>query len=358
MDGIRKETDWGWGTDAYPGQGPQEQQFQEDRAEMSQMPAKSQDYKWIVSGKNLVVVSPDRLDNAYASLGIERGHKGPYATGNVSISHRWTTSFVVDETNVDLDYLYKLFQKWAKYPQINFEDWNHPLYVATVQDKNGIPLPVGVRTAADPGVGNAYPDKLWVKTDDDLRTDHQRNYPGMGDMKAEQERITTEPYQCPRCMEVFNDYIHLVEHMTYDHPKGDLTGPEYEIRDNDETFYPDNEMSRKNGEPGFYASVKEEDAPEGPIPFSFDINEDRIFVGQPGDEGVEMDESNPFGVVEGYYTPDGDLLIVNEPTISYAIRHLKNLWQNIYPEYPVKHIYVLEIRNGKRIRERVANNGN
>ena len=66
---IQKTSDFGWGTDAYPAQQPQELQFQFERAEMSRMPAISQRFNWVLSGKNLLVVRPDYIDNAYAALG-------------------------------------------------------------------------------------------------------------------------------------------------------------------------------------------------------------------------------------------------------------------------------------------------
>lgn len=349
-EGIRKESDWGWGTDAYPAQQPQELQYQYDREQAARMPAPSQTYKWILSGKHLLVVEPDMLDNAYNALGITQDHHGPYARGTADISHRWTTTFVVEESNVDLDFLFKTFQRWAKYPQVNFENWGHPLYVDSVKDRNGIPLPVKIKKqAADPGVGDQYPNKLWVNTDDDLRTDIQRRYPGQGDMKAITPRLTDDVYGCDQCDEVFDSYSEYLLHVTHDHPKWDPTGPEYEIRDNDEFFYPDNEAVYDRDGGIHTGSVP------GPIPFSFNVEEDRVYVGEPGDEHVEMDETNPFGVAEGYYTPDGDLIIVNQPSVPYTVRHLMNLWSEIYPEHEIKRVYLVRETDGRTIRERVAN---
>lgn len=352
MTDINKQSDWGWGTDAYPAQEPQELQFQDDRRQMAQMPkAISQTFRWVLSGKNLLVVDSENSDSAYNALGITKDHHGPYATGSVEISHRWTTSFTVEEANVDLDFLYKIFQRWAKYPQINFENWGHPLHLDIVKDKNGISLPVKIKKqAADPGVGDQYPNKLWVNTDkEDIRTDIQRNYPGQGDMKATTPRLTDDIYGCNQCDEVFDSYSEYLLHVTHDHPKKDPSGPEYEIRDNDEFFYPDNEaVYAPDG--GIHTG-----AVEGPIPFSYNVEEDRMYVGEAGDERIEEDQSNPFGVAEGYYTPEGDLIIVNQSNIPYTIRHLVNVWTTMYPEHEVKHVYLVEERNGQQIREKVGN---
>jgi hypothetical protein len=348
---IQKTSEMGWGTDAYPAQQPQELQFQFDRAQMAQMPrAISQSFNWVVSGKNILVVDPERLDNAFNALGITKEHHGPYALGTVEISHRWTTTFTVQESNVDLDFLFRIFQRWAKYPEVNFERWGHPLHVDSVRDSNGIPLPVKIKKqAADPGVGDQYPNKLWVNTDDDLRTDIQRRYPGQDDMKSTTPNLVEGLYQCAECNEEFDSYPEYLLHMTHDHPKWDPTGPEYEIRDNDEYFYPDNEAVYDRDGGIHTGSV------EGPIPFSFDVENDRVYVGEPGEEKVQMDNTNPFGVAEGYYTPEGDLIIVNQPNIPYTVRHLMNLWSYIHPEHEIKHVYLVRDAEGKQIRERVAN---
>ena len=255
MSNINKKSDFGWGTDAYPAQEPQEVQFQQERADMSQMPpVRDQQYAWVVSGKDILVVSEDKLDDAFTALGIKRDHHGPVATGTVNVSNRWTTSFVVNESNVDLEYLDKIFQRWAKNPKMDFEDLNHNLFIQSVQNKNGIPLPVKTnytnrKFAADPGFGDGfkYP---WKNTDESLYTEIQiqdndrGKLPGQGDLSNGGEKLTEETYQCPGCLGVFADGIQLREHMVNFHRKDPPTGHEEEIRDNDEIFYPDNEASR------------------------------------------------------------------------------------------------------------------
>lgn len=361
MGDIRKESDFGWGTDAYPAQEPQELQFQFDRQVMSEMPAIQQSFKWIVSGKNILVVSPAQVDDAYRALGITQDHHGPFASGSVDITHRWTTSFVVEQSNVDLDFLNNIFKRWAKFPSVDFQQWNHPLHIAIVKDKNGIPLPVKLKkTAADPGIGDDKFKYPWKNTDKSLLTDIQiqdgdrGKLPGQGDLRADGGGQLTEGiYECGECAEEFDSYSEYLLHVTHDHPKREPTGPEYEIRDNDEFFYPDNEASRPGGGPG--GAVVAAAEPKGPIPFSYNVEQDRVYVGQEGDERVEMDEYNPFGLAEGYYTPDGDLLIVNQSSIPYTIRHLVNLWSNMFPEYEVKHVYLVHEVGDKTVREKVAN---
>lgn len=359
------KTSLGWGGDSNPAQQPQELQ---DRWEVSQayhMPSKTQEFKWVIVGKkDIAVFSGDTVEPGYAALGVALDHHGAVAHGTVRVSHMWTAQFVVEQTNIDLDTLYKQFKKWANNPSINGDQLDHRFNLSDVFNKDGIPLPLGKeqgqpKTSADPGSGWQTVPKLWNRTDEgDLRTDIQKNYPGQDTMRSQQENLTDMPYQCAECGEVFDNYTDMLLHVSFDHPKEDPTGKEYEIRDNDEFFYPDNEMSRQNGEHGnsFGIVSKKSDVDiDGPMPFIYDIVADRIRVGEPGDESVDIGEYNAFGMVEGYYTPDQDLIIATQTSVPYTINHVKTLWNYMYPEYEVKHIYVVHVDDGKKIREKVSN---
>lgn len=373
MSKIIKNSDFGWGGDAYPAQEPQEVQHQQDRDQFSKMDGlRTEDYAWVVSGNNILVVSKEKLDDAFRALGVTRGHHGPVAVGTVTLSHRWSASFVVEESNIDLETLNKLFEKWARDPnsQLDFEDMTHSFFVASVVDKNGIPLPVKTnytkrkQASAEKfslqyeqmggGAGSGWQTvpKTWNRTDIDLRTDIQRRYPGQGDMKAFPKRPSNEVYYCMDCNIAFDSYDDYKKHRTNNHQMQEPTGPEYEIRDNDETFFPDNEAVVEN-DGGIHTGA----APSipGPIPFSYHVEDDRIYVGEPGDEGVQLDSINPLGLVEGYYTPDGDILIVNRPFVQYAIKYFITLWNEIHPDLEVKKVYILRKEEGRKIRERVAN---
>lgn len=352
MEDFKKESDFGWGTDAYPAQEPQELQFQDDRRRMVHPPRlKIENYVWVVAGRHMAVVKEDSIEEAFVSLGINKDHHGPFAFGKVNISNRWKADFVVEQSNIDLESLHKVFLRWSKDPMIDFEDINHPLQISMIKDKNGFPLPVKApKEAADPGVGDDhYPDKLWVNTDDeDIRTDIQRKYPGQGDLKSYTDPLTTSVYECPACFEVFETYEEMHDHMLHNHKKHPQPNPEYEIRDNDEFFYPDNEASRPGGWPGIHTG-----SVEGPVPFSFDIISEKIFIGRIGDEiGLEGD---PIDEVQGYYTPENDIIIVTFPRQPYSISSLLNSWNQFYPEHEVKHVYLLRRENGVKIKEKVAN---
>jgi hypothetical protein len=352
MSKINKHSDWGWGTDAYPAQEPQELQFQKDRKDLNFSPRFiNKVFVWVVCGKEIAVVGKENFLEALKSVGAGENHHGPLATGTVDISNNWNLNFVVKESNIDLESLHKIFIIWAKDPHIDFEEINHPFHIDMVKDKNGIPLPVKIqKEAADPGVGDGnYPDKLWVNTDDgDIRTDIQRDYPGQGDMPATGERLTDDVLGCDRCDEVFDSYPEYLMHVVNDHPKSEPTGYEEEIRDNDEFFYPDNEASRPGGDLGIHTGSTRE-----PIPFSFDVMTEIMHIGESGHQVGFGD--NIFNKSEGYYTPEGDILIIGHPNMPYAISTLMRAWKAIYPEHEIKQVYMLRKENGVKIKERVAN---
>lgn len=354
---------FGWGGDSHPAQEPQEKQNQWEISQTYQMAGKSEDFKWVaVEDEDLVVFPADGVEPGYAGLGAALEHHGPVAHGTVTISHMWTARFIIEQSLIDLETLFKKIKKWANNPKIGRKDVHHRFEISEVSNADGIPLPFNnlkTKTAADPGSGWQTVPKLWNRTDDDYRTDIQiqdndrGKYPGRGNMRATDIQLTENEYECLQCGEIFDNYRDMLMHVSFDHDYGDQIGPEYEIRDNDETFYPDNEASRSNGL--FYEAAKKKIDLEGPMPFIYDINADRIRIGEPGDEKVDVGEYNSFGMIEGYYTPDQDLIIVTQTSVPYTISHVRKLWEYMYPEFEVNHIYVIHKQEGKSVKEKVAN---
>jgi hypothetical protein len=345
---FKKQSDQGWGTDAYPAQEPQELEYQKERKDISSMPQRiSESFVWVVSGKEIAVVNPESMDQAFSSVGAAPDHHGPLATGTVEISHRWTASFVVKETNIDLDSLHKVFERWAKDPEINFESVNHRFVVSSVVDKNGIPLPVKIRRqASDPGAGERFVDRTWRNTE--WGTEIQKRYPGEGDSRARPGDMTNG-YECIQCDKVFSCYDDWKNHLTNDHKKGDPTGSEYEV----ENFGGIAGMERDNeAVTELDGGIHTGSSINGPIAFAYDPDNERIYV----NPGGEVNTGNPEpSMAEGYYTPDGDMLIIVHPQEMYAVSSLMGAWLQMHPELEIKHIYLLREEDGTKIKEKVAN---
>ena len=80
----------------------------------------------------------------------------------------------------------------------------------------------------------------------------------------------------------------------------------------------------------------------GPIPMIYDIEGDRVYVGQPGERHADISgKFNPGGIVEGVYDPKGNLQIRTDTDMPWTVFHLTRLWYTMHPELEIKHIYRL-----------------
>ena len=94
----------------------------------------------------------------------------------------------------------------------------------------------------------------------------------------------------------------------------------------------------------------------GPLPFIYDIDADKVTLGQPGQRHSDIHgQFTPGGIVEGLYLPDGKLQYRTDTDMPYTVRHMVQLWQAITGvkqtpkgtewNLPVTHVYKLD--NGK-----------
>jgi len=80
----------------------------------------------------------------------------------------------------------------------------------------------------------------------------------------------------------------------------------------------------------------------GPIPFIYDIEKDRIFVGHPGERHSDIQgRFTPGGILEGMYDPKGGVQIRTDTDMPYTVRHMIQLWYAMHPELEVKAVYLL-----------------
>lgn len=378
MSDFQRQSDQGYGTTPYTGEMPNELEYEQEHDAYFTMPQKPvQSFGWVLRGSNpkyLTLIDVDKITNALSALGMNENHFNAYAIGTCDITSRWTLSVVVYQTNMDIETLFSVFKRWANNPVFKTwasphmvtdgeeERWPHRLELTSFKNPNGIDFSRDIKkTGSEVGFGEGVKYN-WKGTDADYRTDIQiqdedrGKLPGQGNLPADEKKMTTL-YQCPTCFEEFSNGAELREHMGSAHVNVDDGTHKEEIpsyKNGIGDSY-DNEASRPPGDDimmmGSFQMTAEL---EGPIPFSFDIEEDRMYVGNPGQEGVKVDKENPFGLAEGYYTPDGDLLITAQANIPYTIRHLMNMWEQMNPEYPIKHVYIIEKNGDLNIKEKVA----
>lgn len=75
-----------------------------------------------------------------------------------------------------------------------------------------------------------------------------------------------------------------------------------------------------------------------PVPFIYDVQEDRVDVGNPGERHSDVEgrvKFTPGGIVEGTYEPGGKILLRNRTTMPYTIRHLADLWYWTHPHMEI-----------------------
>lgn len=80
----------------------------------------------------------------------------------------------------------------------------------------------------------------------------------------------------------------------------------------------------------------------GPIPFIYDIEKDKVFVGHPGERHSDIQgRFTPGGIIEGIYKPDGNVEIRTDTDMPYTVRHLIELWYYMHPELQVKGLFLV-----------------
>jgi len=108
-------------------------------------------------------------------------------------------------------------------------------------------------------------------------------------------------------------------------------------------------------DPRLGASTETPNIP-GPIPFVYDIETDRIFVGHPGERHSDIQgRFTPGGIVEGLYDPKGNVQIRTDTDMPYTVRHMAELWYALHPELQIKGIFL--IQGDKKYRLASANIG-
>ena len=84
------------------------------------------------------------------------------------------------------------------------------------------------------------------------------------------------------------------------------------------------------------AGQNPKDALDRPLPFIYDVQEDKITVGFPGGRHSDIPgKFTPGGIIEGDYLPGGAVHIHTMTNMPYSVRHLIELWYWSYPHLEV-----------------------
>lgn len=96
-----------------------------------------------------------------------------------------------------------------------------------------------------------------------------------------------------------------------------------------------------------YSQKEPKDLLSGSVPFIFDVQNDQITVGKPGQRTADIPgRFTPGGIVEGVYEPGGKVLIRTMTNMPYTVRHLVELWYYQHPELTVTQVHLRDDKGG------------
>lgn len=204
----------------------------------------------------------------------------------------------------------------------------------------------------------------WYEPREDLHKLMQQH--GVGDPYEELGNTSKDKVRIPKAIEVWNhmpdgigrdlaDYADPEPMWEYDERPEDMRHPDDGGMTHEGPIHPSKVVDWDHGDwreqygnllPERIRRPKRTAAalPElhGPIPLVYDIEGDRVYVGQPGERHADIQgKFSPGGVVEGVYDPKGNLQIRTDTDMPWTVYHLTRLWYAMHPELEIKHIYRL-----------------
>lgn len=163
------------------------------------------------------------------------------------------------------------------------------------------------------------------------------------------ERKPGGVYKCPECAQIFPNWGIYIQHRRSEEPNGDVEehGGFPEL-DSDATF-----PAHYHEAPSFtearVAAPSPKDMIAAPIPFVYDIDEDSVTVGQPGQKTSDIPgKFTPGGIVEGTYEPGGKVMLHTVTNMPYTVRHMLELWYYNYPHMEVKSVNLMTDDGGTK----------
>ena len=347
---LKRLSDLLGGSDAYPAEEPQtandlEQTRAEPRPDYTVAPeAPPTEYRWSMTGTHMSV---SEEDHEVMFAGMEHSDfTRPYAYGTLTLYYRWDAVWTLTYSNMAIKEVEKRIKKYTR-----DQGWHY----AGLLDEEGQPM---AKSASVPGIGEINPGlKNWhrdewgdMQTNDNVDPDHQVNY--YGEQDEPDDTPMTSPRACSECGKLCMDYKDWREHVLNEHMNPDRKPPTepQPVVDLDQVIPADfntmvmdktvqrqaSQLIHKFGAPSGKPSIP------GPMPFIYDIEDDRVYVGHPGERHSDIQgRFTPGGIIEGTYLPDGKVQIRTDTDMPYTVRHMVELWYALHPELPVKGIFLM-----------------
>lgn len=342
------------GADPYPGQDPETQWKMEEGQEspkrdysVTPLEDKTETFNWAATPV-FVLVGTEDVDGLLSRLGWSTNQ--PYAAGTLSVYYRWDAMWEMEEFNMSLQQVEKSLKAYTKDQGWHWQGLSSDGDMVSFKKKGDYP---GIGEI-NPGVKD-WRNKEWsgMETHDSPGHEMQEGYPGFGDYNMDQGKYPTPPeglYECSECgfpsenMEDFRTHI-MKEHVHQGQPTHDPQ-PVMDLDDalpaqlNRSTM--DTTVMRQSNFVRAITSAGPKINIPGPIPFIYDIEGDRIYVGHPGERHSDIQgRFTPGGIIEGLYDPKGNVQIKTDTDMPYTVKHMGRLWYAMHPELEIKAIYLL-----------------
>lgn len=348
--------------DAYAGDTPQanadreqfqdsfkpEQDWEPDYTVAPERPA--DEYNWALSGTH-VSVSNDEHDYQFSAMGWSDLSR-PHAYGKVELHYRWEVWWHVYYTNMSL---HMVESRLRRYTRDQGWDWGGIL------DEEGVPMESrALKQASVEGIGEINPGlKDWKNNEwagmemFDNPAEHQTDTPFYGFSDSDDGDMSPDDARtCDECGAPMLNYDDWRKHVLRFHVNPDRKPPRepQPVVDLDDVL-PANfneaimdKTVQRQSRLIFQLTAAPSRPPQipGPMPFIYDIESDRIFVGHPGERHSDIKgRFTPGGIIEGVYDPKGSVQIRTDTDMPYTVRHMAELWYAMHPELQIKSIYLL-----------------
>lgn len=306
-----------------------------DQMAVQDKPAKS--YNWTMTGTHISV--SDQYEHPDLFWGMNHDDFAlPHAWGTVDVSYRWETVWHLEGSNMAPHLVEQRLRKYAKE-----QGWK----MVAMLNADGMPME-SVKVASEPGSGWQTVPKDWYP--DDFHGDYSgADYYGESD--PPDEEIPKGPMRCSECDEVFPDYdswrVHVDrEHLNPQREPSDMPSPVVDLDEPWPAHFNTNPDVLHQDSINALGAAKPPPV-QGPVPCIWDLEADRLFMGNPGERHSDIvGRFTPGGVVEGLYLPDGRMQFRNDTDMPYTVKHLVDLWNAMTSgRLPIKRIEKLE--NGK-----------
>jgi hypothetical protein len=342
---MRKTADL-LGPSPYTGETPENAaRLERERRDYTTAPeGPTEEYAWAATATHVSVGrTPEEVA---AQLQINQLDR-PNASGSLYLRERHSAAWQIGSSNISLGALERRLRRYTRDQGWRWEGLSDSTGEVLNPAKESSAVGIG---EINPGLKNWHRDEWSGMEQYDNPGDSQSGAPFYGLQDYDEDFPMSGPRTCSECGALCLDYDDWRRHVLREHVnEGQGPSPDPQpVVDLDDVLpagfneaIMDRTVQRQSRLIHQLAAAIKPTIP-APIPFIYDIEGDRIFVGHPGERHSDIQgRFSPGGVVEGLYDPKGSVQIRTDTDMPYTVRHMVQLWYAMHPELEVKSIYLL-----------------